>query len=341
MISVESERVTKTSTATATSLTADLDAQLLSLIQEHCPEDLSRGLLLTHMKAGGKRLRAKLCLHAAKDLSGSPTQALPFALACEILHNATLIHDDIQDGDENRRGIPSLWKSHGIARALVAGDMMLMLSIQALSSLPDPLRYELASELARVALQLGHGQMMEAELLQSANLNDLHECYHQVVQLKTAALFELPVFGAARLASQTQKDARQTAQAFAKLGVLFQKLDDLLDILGLKQRQSRGQDLWEGKVSAVVLEYLTAVPSDFAPLMAFLNSQRTEKSQPDINRWLVAIDRSGVTDVLQTRLQTEIKNSLKELQEQTALSSCAEELVRLMWTPLGHVSIGL
>ena len=89
-------------------------------------------MALYHLRTGGKRLRGRLALCAAKDQSVNPEQALLWAAACELLHNATLIHDDIQDNDPIRRGQPSLWKKFGVAQAINVGDFFIFKAFRSL-----------------------------------------------------------------------------------------------------------------------------------------------------------------------------------------------------------------
>ena len=76
-----------------------------------------------HLETGGKRLRARLALAATEALGHQRADAISWAAACELLHNATLIHDDVQDGDRVRRGEPTVWVRHGIPQAINAGEI--------------------------------------------------------------------------------------------------------------------------------------------------------------------------------------------------------------------------
>ena len=86
-----------------------------------------------HLGTGGKRFRALMTLQAADLLGVSQRSAIYWAAAVELIHNATLVHDDIQDGDTTRRGRPTVWKKHGVGQAINVGDLMLMVPYQILS----------------------------------------------------------------------------------------------------------------------------------------------------------------------------------------------------------------
>jgi geranylgeranyl diphosphate synthase type I len=103
-----------------------------------------------HLASGGKRLRASLALCATRALGGSPCAGVAWAAACEMLHNASLVHDDLQDGDTLRRGQPTVWSRYGAAQAVNVGDLMLMLPFLALEHGPidDGVRWRLSRLLA-------------------------------------------------------------------------------------------------------------------------------------------------------------------------------------------------
>ncbi|MBM4320392.1 MAG: polyprenyl synthetase family protein, partial [Deltaproteobacteria bacterium] len=91
-----------------------------------------------HLQTGGKRLRALLPLLVAEALGRDPAGLVPFGAACEMLHNATLVHDDVQDGDEMRRGQPTVWRRYGLARALDLGDAMFYFTLLLVQRLAVP-----------------------------------------------------------------------------------------------------------------------------------------------------------------------------------------------------------
>ena len=95
-----------------------------------------------HLSTGGKRLRARLAMETGVRLGAEGKEMVPWAAACELLHNATLVHDDLQDGDRVRRGHPTMWVKHGAAQAINAGDLMLMPSCAVINApqLPAPVR---------------------------------------------------------------------------------------------------------------------------------------------------------------------------------------------------------
>ena len=132
----------------------DIDEGIRSLIQQHA-NDFCGNMLQEHLDTGGKRLRAKLTLQLAELFHINHHDALQWALAVELLHNATLIHDDIQDGDRTRRNRPTTWTIHGVPQAINAGDLGLMLPYQCIETMDvsDGIRWRLHNRSVNTPLQ--------------------------------------------------------------------------------------------------------------------------------------------------------------------------------------------
>jgi geranylgeranyl diphosphate synthase type I len=293
-----------------------------------------------HLSTGGKRMRARLCLATAAALGVDRTAAVPWATAIELLHNATLVHDDIQDGDLIRRGQPTVWVRHGVAQAINAGDLMLMLPFLALDQfedLDDGVRWRLSRALARHAALTVRGQSEELALLSSGQLSRTR--YRRAVEGKTGSLFALPVEGAALLAGWSAEDAQALGERFTALGVLFQLQDDVVDLYGDKGRGHRGSDLEEGKVSALVLAHLDRVPEDKDWLLGLLAAPRDVTGADAVNEAIRRFRASGalgdVLDEIRNIGETLAADPL--LRSQPALAQVAEEVRRLALHPIAHL----
>lgn len=236
-----------------------------------------------HMKTGGKRLRAILPLAVADALGHDPGRLVPFGAACEILHNATLVHDDLQDGDRIRRGAETIWVKFGEARAINLGDAMLyytlMLTRRLEGSAED--RERLSDRLLRETVRVIDGQEREF-LLQESELPSWEE-YVAMVEGKTSGLFALPLAGAAAFLDAPESLVDGMNRAAGHLGVLFQIQDDVLDIFGEKGRGRVGSDIAEGKISALVVHALHNGPEeDSRWLRALLRKDREEVTDEEI-----------------------------------------------------------
>lgn len=237
-----------------------------------------------HLSTGGKRLRALLPLLTAQALGADPSALVPFGAACEMLHNATLVHDDLQDGDTVRRGRPAVWVHYGTPRAINLGDAMFywtLLLVQSLE-LPPALREAVAARVLRDTLRVIDGQ--EREFALKADTEATLEDYFAMVEGKTSGLFALPMAGAALACGAPEPVVEGLADAARHMGVLFQIQDDVLDLYGDKGRDARGSDLAEGKRSALVLHALEVLPPARASwLRELLDSPRERCAQADID----------------------------------------------------------
>lgn len=235
-----------------------------------------------HLLTGGKKLRARMALAAAQALSVRPDRGIGWAAACELLHNASLVHDDLQDRDEYRRGRFCVWVRHGEAQAINAGDLMLMLPYSTVDHIDvEPsTKWQLSRALARRAEETVRGQSLEMTLLASRRWD--WASYDQAAIGKTSALMTLPVQGAALLADRSPEEAERLADCFLNLGLLFQMQDDVVDLFGNKGRDKPGADIREGRVGALVVEHLTQRPDDLEWLGPILGKSRAQTTDEDV-----------------------------------------------------------
>lgn len=293
-----------------------------------------------HLATGGKRLRARLALGAIEAMGGDRDAGIGWAAACELLHNATLIHDDVQDGDRFRRGKTSAWVKHGVSQAITAGDLLLMLPYAVLDHLwcSDAVKWQLARILAHNASSVARGQASETDLITLGKLD--WEAYAVASEGKTAALLGMPVEGAAVLAGHTPEQASALAEPFRRIGVLFQVQDDVLDLYGDKGRDVIGSDLYEGKVSALVVEHLRLHPHDRGELMALLRTPRDETPATAVAWWIRRFRESGALDAVWDRLadlEDEVENA-PALRYQRRLRAVAQALVARAISPIAHTA---
>lgn len=273
---VPSDPAVPVAASPASPLVADIEAAMHRLLDRMADgaEPLAVRMCREHLATGGKRLRARLAVEACVALGGDRDQALPWAAACELIHNASLVHDDLQDGDRVRRGQEALWSRYGTEQAINAGDLMLMLPTLAVGEIDcDPgLRWELARLVAWHGARTAMGQAEEM-VLRTTQCVDV-ERYLAAARGKTAGLFGLPVEGAAWLAGADASRARRYAAPFEDLGLVYQLVDDVVDLFGDKGREERGADVREGKISALVVLHLDAHPEDRLWLLRVLGTPR-------------------------------------------------------------------
>ena len=250
-----------------------------------------------HLDTGGKRLRPLLTLLAAEALGGDPDAALPFATGLELLHNATLVHDDYQDGDTVRRSTPTVWVRYGWEQSINTGDALYFagLSLVARTPVSDAALRQLVRTTATRLSQVIHGQVEEFRL--KAAERPLEAQYIEVIRGKTAGLFALPLEGAAICAGADASTIGRLAAVGDTMGLLFQVQDDLLDLIGNKGRDAVATDIAEGKPSLPVVHALHhAAPEDAARLAAIVHKPRGETTPEDTRLALEVLERSGAIE---------------------------------------------
>ena len=279
---------------------AQVEARMSELAGDRLADPGAR-MVREHLDTGGKRLRSRLALAACQALGGRAEDAIDWAAAVELLHNATLIHDDIQDGDRTRRGKPALWARYGAAQAINTGDLLLMLPFKALNAYPAEAQAALVQILAEYAESTARGQIRELAL--SAAPEKGWGDYFDAVSGKTGTLFALPVRGAAELAGLVPAACAELASTFSSIGVLYQLQDDLLDLFDAKGRRARGSDIYEGKLSAVVLTHLDLHPDERETVFRILGEPREQTDAADV-AWLIArFIEGGAASQLLSRIE--------------------------------------
>jgi geranylgeranyl diphosphate synthase, type I len=208
-------------------------------------------------EARGKRIRPLLVLLCAAAAGGDWQRALPGAVAVELVHNFSLVHDDIQDESPLRRGRATLWTRSGIAQALNTGDTLFVLAQRSVLKLAETVSSETALTAAQflqdTCLALTQGQFLDLSYEGRVDLGEVD--YWPMVRGKTAALLQACTYIGA-LCAQTQPAVCQMYREFGNsLGLAFQVQDDLLGIWGdaASTGKSNSSDLVSGKKTLPVL----------------------------------------------------------------------------------------
>jgi len=213
------------------------------------------------LKAGGKRLRPLLVFLAARDEGNnqaSGDQLLAAAAAVELVHMATLVHDDVLDGAGLRRGIPTLFAKYGGGVSTAAGDYLFSSAFQTLSEAGAP---EAISLLARTSLDLSQGELLQ--MRQAGDLSLTQQDYEQRCALKTGSLFAAACCLGALLSGCSDETFAALGHYGRCLGLAFQIADDILDFTGETGKTGKlvGTDLKDGTVNLPLIRALALDPS--------------------------------------------------------------------------------
>ncbi len=283
---------------------------------------------LTGPQPTGKRIRPVLCLLCCEACGGDWEQALPAAAAVELVHNFSLIHDDIEDSDSTRRGRPTVWSVWGVPQALNAGDTLFTLAHLALFRLTDRgVPPETVLSALRILLQacrrLTEGQFLDLrfEGQEEVSVEDyLFMIAHKTAELLSAAC-EL---GA--LVAGASPEARQRLRAFGyHAGIAFQIQDDILGIWGDPAVTGKpvGSDLRRGKKTFPVLYALSREPA----LRHLLSNAAC--SSGDFQAAMGLINRSGAQEAARERVLEEADRALQALREAGLSGPAADILAAL------------
>ncbi len=206
---------------------------------------------------GGKRLRPYLVIKSCQMLGGSAKNAMPAAAAIEMIHNFTLVHDDIMDNDEMRHGVPTVHTRFGMPLAILAGDVLFSKAFQTVSveNVADvKTSSRLVERLAKACVDVCEGQVLDIRMAEGKKIPSKSD-YIIMIEKKTSALFEVSCAMGAICAKAKPKDIANLASFGRNLGVSFQITDDFIGVLGDPKvtKKPVGNDLREGKKSLPIL----------------------------------------------------------------------------------------
>lgn len=238
---------------------------------------------------GGKMMRPSLCIATARAFGAEPERAVRAAAAIEMLHNSLLIHDDIEDESEERRGKPTLHAMHGIPIALNAGDMLAMLSIRPLlENVYDAspwLSIPIIQDMERMARESAEGQALELGWRRDPDQRPTRDDYLIMVLKKTcwlAAIYPC------RLGAMLGKRSKITNDAFIRFGFFFgaafQIQDDVLNLNGgLTYGKESCGDLWEAKWTLMLIDVAQSLTEAERPRFeAYLRKSRETRTEEDV-----------------------------------------------------------
>ena len=215
---------------------------------------------------GGKALRPVLCLTACDLAGGDWREALPAAAALELVHNFSLIHDDIQDRDATRWGRPTLWTVHGERAALSAGNAMRAVADQTIATmaetgLPSALVVEAATELTERYLEMIEGQYLDLSFERAESVTV--DQYLDMISRKTGALIESAMYLGALVATRDPQAAHAFGACGRRLGLAFQIRDDFLGIWGDPKATGKavGADIRRKKKSMPIVHLFQSTTS--------------------------------------------------------------------------------
>jgi geranylgeranyl diphosphate synthase type II len=298
-----------------------VDKYLEKFVSENEPETLYKPAKYV-LGAGGKRIRPLLVLLSCEAVGGSPQEALHAGVAVEILHNFTLVHDDIMDNAHSRRGRSTVHKKWDTNVAILVGDALLALAYRSLLKTDSPRIREISKVFTEGVVIVCEGQALDKEFERRKRV--AVEEYLLMIQKKTAAMVAVSTQIGGLIGNANDRELSALRNYGEAVGRAFQIQDDLLDVVADEKKLGKaiGGDLVEGKKTFLLLESLKrAKGKDRAMLMGVMRNGGIPKRK--VAEYRRIYERTGAIDGAMVQIRKDIseaKSSLGQLKESNARS---------------------
>ena len=230
------------------------------------------------VNSGGKRIRPAICILVAKAFGYSGDDLIRLASSIELLHTATLIHDDVVDESQMRRGKESIQKKWDNAHGVLVGDFVYSKAFQLMASFDNP---NIIRALANATNRISEGEVLQLSLKNQDQLTERQ--YFEIIDRKTAELFKVSSVTAGILSDCNESQLNSLAQFSTSLGIAFQIQDDILDYYGDENLTGKkvGKDYEEGKFTLPIIIALrnTDDENNKKILSLFRNNKKNQFSE--------------------------------------------------------------
>ena len=285
-----------------------------ALSQMQTPEEpeLLYAPIIYSMSGGGKRLRPVLLLITTEAFGGDINAAMPAALAVEIFHNFTLLHDDIMDNADVRRGKPSVYAKWGGNVALLSGDAMLITAYKHLARVEASVLPRVMSIFSDMALEVCEGQQydMDFETMENVSVVD----YMQMIQRKTSALLSGSAMIGATMAGASEDDIRKVFRFATELGLAFQLQDDVLDSFGDETLGKKiGGDILEGKQTFLMVQAMSKADDKEREVLRTTHLDASLSDEEKIARVKALYEKLDVRRVAEQQIELRFERALVAL----------------------------
>lgn len=276
------------------------------------PEQLYKPILYS-MSGGGKRIRPTLLMLACEAFGGDVQQALPAAAAVEMFHNFTLLHDDIMDNAEVRRGKPSVYASWGNNVAILSGDAMMICSYRLLSKVPSEKLASIMEIFTTTALQVCEGQQYDMDFESRQKVSVVE--YMRMIELKTSVLLAGAAAIGAVLGDASEEDCRQIYRYALELGLAFQLQDDLLDSYGTQEELGKriGGDILEGKKTCLMLNAMSRATEEDREVLRSTHLDKSLSEDEKIARVKAIYDKYDIPHLINQQISLRFDRALSIL----------------------------
>ena len=295
-------------------MSEELDAPIRSYIGDERPSNLIEASR-QYPYAGGKRMRPSMVVAACGAVGGDRKKAVPLAVAIEYIHNFTLIHDDLMDGDEIRRGMVTSHVKYGMQTAILAGDALFAKAFDIISELdvPDDVLRKILKIITVAVWDLARGQQMDVNNENGETVT--MEEYIETIRLKTSVLFAAGAASGAMVGGASDAVVNAVHEYAMSLGVAFQMFDDILGIIGdpKKTGKSAGNDIRKGKSTVMVCHALKNIKDDDDMRTFRSVLGKTDATEEEIAKARDILKRTGSIDYAIEMAERYTKDAIAKL----------------------------
>jgi geranylgeranyl diphosphate synthase, type I len=274
-----------------------------------------------YIVSGGKRLRPYLLVKSAEMFGGNLKMAMPAAAAVELVHNFSLVHDDIMDNDEMRHSVQTVHKHYGMPLAILAGDILFAKAFEFLSDhgrargISEKAICNMVSRVSSACIRVCEGQAADLQMASGNNSFLESAQYMEMISKKTAALFELScALGVLSAPNSLGIDVENLSSFGNSVGIAFQLVDDLIGITGDPKHTGKavGNDLREGKKTyPILLALKNAKGEDKGKILNVFGTKHS--SVKDLREAVRIISATGISKQIRAAARTHIEDALRSL----------------------------
>jgi len=265
------------------------------------------------IKLGGKRMRPVLTLMAADIFSGAYQKAMPAALAIEVFHNFTLIHDDIMDDAPLRRRKDTVHEKWDLNTGILSGDAMLILAYQYFENYEPVVFHKLAKLFSKTALEVCDGQQLDVDFETRSDVTI--EEYINMIRLKTSVLVAAALKMGALVSNTSETNANLIYEFGLNLGLAFQLQDDYLDAFGNPETFGKqvGGDIMENKKTFLYLKSLEVANEQDRSKLQFYYNQKLADNSCKITEVLRIFEQNDIPILIKEQIQKYTEKAFETL----------------------------
>lgn len=279
------------------------------------------------LSLGGKRIRPMLMLMSYALYRDDVERILPQAIGLETYHNYTLLHDDLMDNADMRRGMPTVHRKWDANTAILSGDSMLVLAYQRMQECPVEKLPAVLDVFTTTALEIGEGQQYDMEF---ETRDDVREDeYIEMIRLKTSVLLACAMKIGALMADAPQEDIDNLYRFGEQMGLAFQLQDDYLDVYGDPKvfGKAIGGDIVSNKKTYMLINAINrAQGEDLETLMRWIDAKEFDRSEK-VKTVTAVYDRLGIGDLAKAKMEEYYAEALAAL-DRVAVEESRKSLLR-------------